>query len=85
MIRGVNGMGERVPLLPKSSSRLVGIHGSRLTTHVPMVFSGPGVRAGQEIKSKARLHDILPTLCHVLGWEIPETSDGEIRKEIIGV
>jgi len=85
MIRGVNGMGERVPLLPKSSTRLVGIHGSRLTTHVPMVFSGPGVRTGQEIKSAARLHDILPTLCHILGWEIPETSAGDVRKEIIEI
>ncbi|MFO7559709.1 MAG: alkaline phosphatase family protein [Desulfobacterales bacterium] len=85
MIRGVNGMGEAVSLLPKSSLRLVGIHGSRLTTHVPLVFSGPGVRTGQKIKSTARLHDILPTLCHLLGWEIPETAAGEIRKEIIEV
>ncbi|MFZ5569828.1 MAG: alkaline phosphatase family protein [Thermodesulfobacteriota bacterium] len=83
MIRGVNGMGERVPVLAKSGNRLVGIHGSAMTTHVPMVFSGPGVIAGKEIPDPARLHDILPTLCHLLGFEIPETAAGVIRREIL--
>lgn len=85
MIRGVNGMGERVPLLAKTSNRLVGIHGSRLTMHVPMIFSGPGIKAGKEIGSPARLHDILPTLCHLLGWETPETVAGVSRREIQNV
>jgi arylsulfatase A-like enzyme len=75
-------MGENVSLLSKHSFRLVGIHGSRLTTHVPMVFSGPGIGAGREMQSPARLHDIVPTLCHILGWEIPETAAGTAWKEI---
>ncbi|RJP78550.1 MAG: hypothetical protein C4522_12265 [Desulfobacteraceae bacterium] len=82
MIRGVNGMGENVSLLSKNSFRLVGIHGSRLTTHVPMVFSGPGIGTGRKMQRPARLHDIVPTLCHILGWEIPETASGLVWKEI---
>ncbi|MBA4368527.1 MAG: hypothetical protein C0403_12925 [Desulfobacterium sp.] len=82
MIRGVNGMGEKATLLSKNSLRLVGIHGSKLTIRVPMVFSGPGIGAGREIQSSARLHDILPTLCHILGWKIPETAVGKVWEEI---
>lgn len=83
MIRGVNGMGERVPLRAKTSNRLVGIHGSRLTTHVPLIFSGPGICSGKQVSKPARLHDIVPTVCHAIGWQVPETAAGKILKNAL--
>lgn len=80
--RGVNGIGERIPMLPKHGNRLVGIHGSKLTTHVPMVFSGPKIQSNRNVNIPATLHDIIPTICYLLGWETPETVAGKNRKEI---
>lgn len=62
--------------------RWVGIHGSRGTTHVPMVFRGPSVRPPHEVSAPATLHDIIPTLCRMVRWEVPETAAGKVRKEI---
>jgi arylsulfatase A-like enzyme len=83
MVKGVNGVGQRMPVFRKTGSRWVGIHGSRGTTHVPMVFRGPSVKKGWEESDPVRLHDILPTLCCMLGWEIPETAAGTVRAEIL--
>ena len=82
MVKGVNGVGQRRPVFRKTGSRWVGIHGSKGTTHVPMVFRGPSVKYSHEVPAPATLHDIIPTICRMLGWEIPETVAGKVRKEI---
>ncbi|MFA1538089.1 sulfatase [Actinomadura monticuli] len=45
------------------------------TQHVPLIFSGPGVRAGVEVPDQVRLVDIMPTVLDLLGLE-PQASDG---------
>lgn len=37
------------------------------TQHIPMVFGGPGVAAGRVSDAPARLADVTPTLCRLLG------------------
>ncbi len=83
MIKGVNGVGQRMPVFRKTGSRWVGIHGSKGSTHVPIVFRAASVRKAHEVPSPATLHDILPTLCRMLGWEIPEPAAGKARGEIL--
>jgi hypothetical protein len=82
MVKGVNGVGQRMPVFRKTGSRWVGIHGSKGSTHVPIVFRAASVRKAHEVPSPATLHDILPTLCRMLDWEIPETAAGKPRNEI---
>jgi arylsulfatase A-like enzyme len=83
IIKGVNGVGQRMPVFRRAASRFVGIHGSEGTTHVPMVFCGPTVRKNQDMNSPAMLHDIMPTICTMLGWKPPETAAGKSLEEII--
>ncbi len=82
LIRGVNGVGEKLPVFPENGNRLVGMHGSVGATHVPIVLAGPGIKNNFEVNKPAKLHDIMPTIFHLLGWEIPETADGKIRSEV---
>ncbi len=77
--KGVNGVGERMPVFRKSGSRWVGIHGSEGTTHVPMIFHTPSVKVAKEVNEPATLHDIVPSLCALLGWKAPETAAGKPR------
>jgi predicted AlkP superfamily pyrophosphatase or phosphodiesterase len=59
-------------------------HGSpyRYDTHVPVVFSGPGVKHGW-YSEKVRTVDIAPTLAKLLGLEPAQEIDGRILNEII--
>jgi arylsulfatase A-like enzyme len=41
------------------------------STRVPLLFSGPGVKAGQRLKGLCRNTDIYPTLCRLSGIDIP--------------
>ncbi len=58
-------------------------HGSPFgyDTHVPLIFMGPGIRAGR-YHSSARINDVAPTLATILGVEIPSGSEGRILSEI---
>ncbi len=59
-------------------------HGSPFgyDTHVPVIFMGPGIRAGTYDESIA-VNDIAPTLATMLGLETPSGSAGRVLTEIL--
>ncbi len=58
-------------------------HGSAFgyDTHVPVIFMGPGIRAGRYDQSIV-VNDIAPTLATLLGVEVPSGSVGRALAEI---
>jgi predicted AlkP superfamily pyrophosphatase or phosphodiesterase len=50
-------------------------------THVPVIFMGPGIKAGR-YHASIEINDIAPTLATILGIEIPSGSEGRILSEI---
>ena len=52
--------------------------------HVPIIFMGPGIRAGRYHKP-AFVNDIAPTLAVLLDVETPSGSVGRILDEILAV
>lgn len=51
---------------------------SELLTHIPMIFKGPGIAAaGKETQAFANIVDILPTICDIIGEEIPVGVQGK--------
>jgi len=46
------------------------------STHVPLVFAGPGVTAGGRCRRSAELVDVYPTLAALSGLSTPEGLDG---------
>jgi predicted AlkP superfamily pyrophosphatase or phosphodiesterase len=61
-------------------------HGSAFgyDTHVPVIFMGPGIKAGKYHSSIA-INDIAPTLATILEVEIPSGSEGRILSEMFSV
>ena len=59
-------------------------HGSPYVydAHVPLVFMGPGIRAGQYHETAA-VNDIAPTVATLIGVEIPGGSDGRMLAEML--
>jgi len=53
------------------------------TMKVPLLFAGPGIPAGQS-DAFAYLHDIYPTVCEMVGAEIPAGLDGKSLAPVIG-
>lgn len=56
--------------------------------HIPMVFAGPGFRAGGNLDQFVSLVDIAPTILDAAGLEVPEEMEGAsilplLRKESI--
>ncbi|MCE5308325.1 MAG: sulfatase-like hydrolase/transferase [Acidobacteriales bacterium] len=49
---------------------------------MPLVVSGPGVRAGQRFDYAEQI-DIVPTLCHLMNVKPPANSDGRILAEAL--
>jgi len=47
------------------------------SVHVPLIFAGPGIPQGEQREALAYLLDIFPTLCELVGGEIPETVEGK--------
>jgi arylsulfatase A-like enzyme len=49
--------------------------------HVPLIFMGPGIRAGRYDRSIA-VNDVAPTLAAILDVETPSGSAGRVLSEI---
>jgi arylsulfatase A-like enzyme len=43
------------------------------SVRIPLLFAGPGVAKGETRQSLCYLHDVMPTLCDLLGLEVPES------------
>jgi predicted AlkP superfamily pyrophosphatase or phosphodiesterase len=50
--------------------------------HVPMVFMGPGIKAGRDT-SRAETVDFAPTMAALLGIKYPSDVDGKVLKAIV--
>jgi predicted AlkP superfamily pyrophosphatase or phosphodiesterase len=59
----------------------LGIHGGLQQRFVPIVFYGPHIKRG-ELFTTASLTDIVPTICQITGYPLPEDSQGESLIEI---
>ena len=59
------------------------MHGSpwRYDTHVPVIFAGPGVRAGI-IRREIQPADVAPTLAALLGMSPPGSAQGTVLAEV---
>ncbi len=44
---------------------------------IPLIFCGPGIDKGKKIDNYVYLLDIFPTLCDLIGCEIPSTVEGK--------
>ena len=51
-------------------------HGSFGTTHIPLVFKAPGVKAGAVVEDPVNTSDIAPTIYQLLGWTAGPWVDG---------
>ncbi len=60
------------------------MHGSpwRYDTHVPVIFSGPGMTA-QTISRLVHPVDVAPTLAAFLGMSPPAAAQGNPLKEVL--
>ena len=47
------------------------------SVRVPLIFAGPGVPKGQQRDTYTYLLDIYPSLCDLIGVDIPETVEGK--------
>jgi len=47
------------------------------SVHVPLIFAGPGIPQDERREAFVYLLDIFPTLCDLLGIEIPDTVEGK--------
>ena len=53
------------------------------TWRVPMIVRGPGIEAGSRSSGYVYLLDIMPTLCDLVGIDIPETVDGQSFRSVL--
>lgn len=47
------------------------------SVRVPLIFSGPGIPAGERRDAFVYLFDIFPTLCELIGIDIPASVEGQ--------
>lgn len=43
---------------------------------IPLIFSGPGIPKDKQVEKYVYLLDIYPTLCEILGMEVPSSVEG---------
>jgi hypothetical protein len=88
--RVVNGYNQRrspdIQFIPEpywTISSAVSTHGTPFSydAHVPVIFMGAGIKAGQ-YDMKVAVNDIAPTLATILAVEIPAGSVGRVLTEI---
>ncbi|NVM30826.1 MAG: alkaline phosphatase family protein [Candidatus Helarchaeota archaeon] len=62
----------------------VGAHGGIAEQDILMAWMGPNItRMGYEIPIVPHVADVVPTICHIMGWTAPNNVDGRILYEII--
>src|SRR3954467_7503043 len=54
------------------------------TINVPLVITGPGIRAGQRVDTQCYLRDLFPTMCELAGIAAPETDGRSLVPAIHG-
>ena len=47
------------------------------SVHIPLLISGPGIKADSKIGGFVYLLDVFPTLCELCGVEIPSSTEGK--------
>jgi len=55
----------------------MGIHGGLQQRFVPIIFFGPNIKRGVTFRN-ASLTDIVPTICELTGFPLPNDSQGEV-------
>ncbi len=53
------------------------------STHVPLIFSGPGIPKNEKRGALVYLMDIFPTLCDLTGTDIPESVESHSLAPVI--
>jgi len=63
----------------------IGSHGGIATQDVVMGWMGPNItRVGYEITTRVpSVVDIVPTICHLTGWQLPAQAQGRVLYEIL--
>ena len=80
-------MRERHPL-PNTPA---GTHGPYLpscrfgmgTMEALFALKGPGVRRGYRRRQPIWLSDVVPTMCHIVGWRWPKDADGKVAVDFL--
>ena len=64
---------------------VTGMHGSpwNYDTHVPVIFSGPGISSGITYR-RVQPADVAPTLAALMGMSPPASSQGSVLPEVFG-
>lgn len=67
------------------AAKEMGGHSSIYQQSVPILIKGPGVKGNLVIEGESgiRTIDIVPTILHLMGIEIPETIEGRVLREIL--
>jgi predicted AlkP superfamily phosphohydrolase/phosphomutase len=68
-----------------------GAHGRQLPVgrfglsgqHSTFIMSGAGIRKGIALERQVRVVDVAPTLCHLLGWPMPQNVEGGVIYEAL--
>ena len=53
------------------------------SVRVPLIFRGPGIPQGETRDAYVYLFDVFPTICEMVGIDIPDSVDGMSMKEAI--
>ena len=67
-----------------------GQHGPQLQTaewgigklRALLAFSGPGIKKGYNLDRTSGLTDVVPTICHMMSWPVPEQTEGNILFQV---
>ena len=43
-----------------------------------LAFYGPGIKKGYNLDRTSGLTDVVPTICHMMSWPVPEQTEGNI-------
>ncbi len=53
------------------------------SVRVPLIFAGPGIKKNKKTDAYAYLFDVFPTVCDLIGAEVPESVEGTSLKTAI--